>query len=112
VSPRKTPIEELLVRSAFLYSIDQVTIADAEKFEAISIETLAQIRLILRGKIAFRVEANLIEHTAEIDQTANLPVGTSNRGIPSLPVSEPEDFSHRLTPAFAWQLPDYGAADG
>jgi len=72
-----TPFENLLVRPAGEHPLAQVSVLDLKECEAMAVEFAAQVVMIGLGKVAARMQADLIEHARKIDKAANDIVRTA-----------------------------------
>jgi hypothetical protein len=83
-APRLAPGEDLLVGSTRQRASLDVGVLHAKEAAASCVEpvgpTIAEIDLILGGKPARRVQADLVEHPAEIDEAADSGVRTAETG--------------------------------
>lgn len=70
----ETPLQNLFIRAALFHSLDQIGIVDFQKLTAAVVEVDAKVHLVLLWERALCVEANLIQHASEIDDSAGLNV--------------------------------------
>jgi hypothetical protein len=56
-------------------------VSDSQEIDAPSVKTAAQLREIVGGEFAFGVDANLIEHPAEVDNSPDLGAGAPHGEI-------------------------------
>jgi len=88
VGPRRAvamgPRDELLVGGSSEYLIPEVGVLDAKKTAAAAIEDeelgVTEVGLVDCGQLPTGVEANLVEHAAEINEAADLGVATAETG--------------------------------
>jgi hypothetical protein len=67
----KAPLQNFIVRSAFLHAIDQAMVIDAQKAAAGRIESAAKVRLIIGRELSFVVLPNFVDHPPEINDAAD-----------------------------------------
>src|SRR3989344_4601460 len=75
-APFETPFEDIQVRAAFLDALDHVMISDAQKMDTALVETLAEVFMVILRQLRLGVEADLVQHPPEINETTNLVVRT------------------------------------
>src|SRR5215831_3361335 len=81
MSHAKTRFQNRLIGYAFVYILNELIVADAEKVYAVFVETLSKVRLILPRQSPVRVSPDLIDHSTKIDQAADLIAGTTQNNI-------------------------------
>jgi hypothetical protein len=64
----EAPVENLLVGSALLRPLDQLSVINSQQVAAVQVKFLSEIGLILARQKPLRVQANLVEHPPEINE--------------------------------------------
>jgi len=76
----EAPLEDFRIGSALVHPLHYGRVVEIQKRKRPGVETLAQIRVIIFREFARGVEANFVEHSADIIDAANLIVRTSEAG--------------------------------
>src|SRR5664280_3067884 len=75
-----TPGEDLLVRAAGARAGREVRVLDAKETAAASVEAAGEVGHVISREFSGGVQADLVEHAAEVDEGAYLGVGTAETG--------------------------------
>src|SRR5437867_4236775 len=76
----KTPGQHIFVGAAEFHARDDVFVLDLQQRAAPAVEADAEVFLILRRQLAGGVQANFVEHPAEMHDAADLVVATAKSG--------------------------------
>ena len=80
-SSLQTPGKNFFVASAFLDALRESRVIDSQEVHAFAVKALSEVRPIFLGQLAFSLNTNLVEHSAEVDQTAYLFLWTADGEI-------------------------------
>jgi len=80
VAPLEAPIQQLLVGPPLQHSLHDGGVIEVQEGEGAGVEALAEVGLIVLREFAGGVEADFIEHAADVINAANLVITASEAG--------------------------------
>jgi len=80
VAPLEAPIQQLLVGPPLQHSLHDGGVIEVQEGEGAGVEALAEVGVIVLREFAGGVEADFIEHAADVINAANLVITASEAG--------------------------------
>jgi hypothetical protein len=81
MSHAKTRLQNRAIGETCVYVLNNQIVANAEKVDAVFVETLSKVDLILWRQLPFGMSPDLIDHSTEINQAADLIARTTQTHI-------------------------------